>query len=1041
MNRLCLAPGGERFITVLRQHAPTWLIQLPSLVEEADREALQRQVQGTTQERMLREMAEALTVLTVEHGLIIVLEDLHWSDVSTLELLAYLARRQEPARLCIIGTYRLAEVQIHTHPLRGILQELRARSQCQELPIAPLSEAAIDAYVTHRLGRVPISETLTAMLHRRTEGNPLFMVATVEYLTRQGLLVEEAGRWSFKDASEDAAQWVPEDLRQLIEKQIDSLPADTQRLLEVASVVGVEFSVASVAAGVALEVEDIEERCSQLVRQGHFLQERGFEEWPDGTLGGCYRFLHALYQNVLYDRLAGAARARLHRQIGTCKETAYGERAQDIAAELAVHFEQGREYAQALLFYKQAGENALRRHAPHAASEHFTKALSLLELLPATPDRIEQELTLLTTLAVPVLVTTGHVSSELQHLYSRARALCQQVGQVPPQLFSVLYGLTRLSAMQGQYQTGREVAEQLHQLAQGTQDPTLLLGAHMAYGAMLLFGGELVGARKQFVQGAELCDPQQVPELLMRYGDDPGAVCRGYGSWSLWLLGYPDQALGMSHDSIAAAEVLAHPVSLTAARLAAAVLSHLNRDPRAVRKQTEALLTGINEQEFPLYAIIGTIIRGWTIAQQGRGEEGIRLTRQGLEEYQAAGAELYRSFFLALLTEACEAMGQAGEGLTILAEALEFSTMRGERWYDAELYRLQGELLLQQFKSTNPQSPNPYAEAEACFQQALKIAQQQQAKSWELRAALSLGRLWQEQGKPDDARQLLEEVYSWFTEGFETTDLQDAEVLLRSLDSQIERSTPAESSPQSAAAPPTEKSSPLLDPRPTSQPQAPVVSSPEPAISAATDASATEIPTSEAIFRQEGEYWTVAFEGQVSRVRHIRGMHYVAQLLSHPNEEFHVLALAGEGQPQNIAAGAQQSAAVENEAFQQGFTDAGEVLDPEARAAYRQRMQELQAELEEAHEFNDLGRIERLQEELDFLSQELTLAVGLGGRTRKTNSPTERARSTITKAIKSAIKQLAKSHPALGEYLTKTIRTGTFCRYTPDPRVPLTWQV
>ena len=1041
INRLSQGSGGERLIEVLRQHAPTWLVQLPSLVEEADREALQRQVQGSTQERMLREMAEALVALTAEHGLVLVLEDLHWSDVSTLELLAYLARRQEPARLCIIGTYRAAEVRAHNSPLKGIVQELQARSLCQELPLTPLSEAAIAAYVTYRLGRVPTSGTLPDMIYHRTEGNPLFMVTTVDYLTRQGLLVEEAGGWTFKDTSEDAAHWVPEDLRQLIEKQIDSLPTDTQHLLEVGSVVGMEFSVAAVAAGLTMEVEGIETQCSRLARQGHFLQEHGLEEWPDGTLGGRYRFLHALYQNVLYDRLSRATQVRLHRQVGSCKETAYGERAHDIAAELAVHFEQGRVYPKAVQCHYQAGKNAVRRHAHVEAIEHFQTGLSFVEFLTDAQEGARQELVLQSALGSSLMLVRGYAVDEIEQIYLRVRELSQQLGD-PIQLFRGQYGLATYYLIRAQYQTAAELADQLLLLGDQLGDLGLRVMARQMAGLIAFCVGELATAQTHLTQALRLYDPERHSGLLAI-----ATYCRDYVALTSWFQGHPDRAVQQAHEALQLTQDQADLHALSVARSWAAGVHILCRQGGAAQAQLQLAFSLSQTQAFAFMATWQTILHSAARTMQGASAEGVAGLHTGLTACDKTGIYQFRSWFLVFLAEAYRGNGQPQEALRALEEALVFMQDTGERIFEAELHRLKGELLRAQESKSRKSKVKSQAEAEACFQQALAIARRQAAKSWELRAATSLGRLWQEQGKTDEARQLLEEIYSWFTEGFETQDLQDAEALLKSLGSQIERKvlpTPAESLPQAFAAPPDEKTLPLLDTLPTRQPHVYAASSTKPTISAAADSSvaepsAAETSAAESIFRQEGEYWTVAFEGQVSRVKDVRGMHYLAQLLSHPSEEFHVLALAGEGQPQNVAAGTQRSAAVENESFQQGFTDGGDVLDPEARGAYRKRMQELQAELEEAHEFNDLGRIERLQEELDFLSQELSLAVGLGGRARKTNSPADRARSAVSKSIRTALRRIAKSHPPLGDYLRHTVRTGMFCRYAPDPRASFTW--
>ncbi|MBI3303934.1 MAG: AAA family ATPase [Deltaproteobacteria bacterium] len=379
-GRLCREPGGEHLIELLRRHAPMWLMQMPSLIDEAELETLQRKVQGTTRERMLREMAETLEVLTAEKGLVLKLEDLHWSDYSTLGLVSYLAQRRGPARLLMIGTYRPADVVVSGHPLKGIKQELQVHGRCEEMRLELLKEKEVGKYLAVRFPGSHLPAKLTGLIHRRTDGNPLFMVNVVDYLVRQGMMVEDRGKWELKGGLEVVEVGVPESLRQMIEKQIEGLNVEEKRVLEVVSVAGVEFSVAAVAAGLKGEADEVEERCEELVRKEQFLRSGGIEEWPDGTMEGRYGFIHALYQNVLYDRVVEARRIRLHQRIGERKEAAYGNRAGEIAGELAVHFEEGRDYRRAVQYFGQAAENAIRRSAHQEAIGHLTKGLGLLKL-------------------------------------------------------------------------------------------------------------------------------------------------------------------------------------------------------------------------------------------------------------------------------------------------------------------------------------------------------------------------------------------------------------------------------------------------------------------------------------------------------------------------------------------------------------------------------------------------------------------------------------------------------------------------------------
>jgi DNA-binding winged helix-turn-helix (wHTH) protein/predicted ATPase len=802
LGRLGRTPEGERLIAALRQYAPTWLVHLPALLPPDEREQLQRQVQGTTPQRMLRELAEAVEALTADQGLILTLEDLHWSDVSTLTWLSFLAQRRESARLLVIGSYRPVEVLGNEHPLRVVAQELLTHRQGAELRLGMLSEAAVGEYVTQRLSekasdRAALSH-LARAIHQRTEGNPLFMVNVVDALmAHKGKDENDDDQLSLQP--EDVRTVVPVDLKQMIERQIERLSQQEQQILEVASVVGAEFTAAAVAAGGKAEVTEVEDCCERLARREFFVQAQGGSEWPDGTVSAHYRFLHALYQEVLYSRVTPGRRVELHRRIGEREEQAYRQRTHEIAAELAVHFERGRDHRKAVQYLHQAGENANRRSAYQEAVNLLTKGLELLKSLPDTSEHTQQELSLQITLGVSLAATEGWVSPEVERVYTRARELCQRVGE-SPQLFPILQGLHLFYLVHGKLWMARELGEQLLRLAQNAQDLALRLEAHRALGAALFYLGELVAARAHVEQGIALYDPQQHGSRAFLYGFDPGVLCLSWAAWALWFLGYPDQALKRSQEALTLVRELSHPYTLAVIMSFAAWFHQCRREGRVTQERAEASITLSTAQGFPLPLAFGTISRGWALVEQGQGEEGIAQIRQGLAASRDMGIETPRAMLLALLAEAYERVGQVEEGLTVLAEALATVDKTGECFWEAELYRLKGELLLnaergmqndeRKIKTTRRASSPIHrsafighrsVEAEACFLKAIDIARRQQAKSLELRATMSLAQLWQQQGKREEARQMLAETYAWFTEGFDTKDLQEAKALLEAL--------------------------------------------------------------------------------------------------------------------------------------------------------------------------------------------------------------------------------------------------------------------
>jgi predicted ATPase len=394
--------------------------------------------------------------------------------------------------------------------------------------------------------------------------------------------------------------------------------------------------------------------------------------------------------------------------------------------------------------------------------------------LPETRAREEHELALQLTLALALHARKGQAAPEVEQAYLRARELAERLDDTP-QLFRVLLGLYRLYGGRMQYQRAGELVEQLYHLAERVQDLDLLLEAHMARGTQLAINfGELVTARDHLGQAIALYDPQHHRTHALRYSIDPGVTSYSRMSWVLWLLGYPDQALRRSQDTLVLAHELAHPHSLAMALHFAAMLHQFRREAPAAHALAEATVSLATRQGLAQWLAVGTFLRGWAQTVQGQEEDGLAEMRRGLGAFRATGTLLDLPWYLGVLAEVCGRMGRVEEGLSMLVEALALAC---ETYFNAaEVQRLKGVLLLQQ---SAPDAP----EAERCFQQALGLARSQQAKAWELRAAVSLSRLWQREGKRDEAYGLLAPVYNWFTEGFDTADLHEAKTLIEALSS------------------------------------------------------------------------------------------------------------------------------------------------------------------------------------------------------------------------------------------------------------------
>jgi predicted ATPase len=479
-------------------------------------------------------------------------------------------------------------------------------------------------------------------------------------------------------------------------------------------------------------------------------------------------------------------RQEWHQRIGLRKELAYNGRSPEIAAELAMHFVQSHDYQRAIQYLEQAGSTAMRRAAPQEAIGHVTTALGLLNDLPDSNERTQKELALRLMQGALLTASQGYAALEVGQTYTRARELCQQVGQ-PAQLLHILWGLYAFHAMRAEFEAAQALEGQIDTLAQSVADPALLMDAYLAFGAAAFHRGEYERACEQLAHGTAIPPPESFQASpLMQSAHDPWAFCLSYEAWALVPFGYPAQARERLDLAFHRASALAHPFSLVTYHEACCHVAYNRWEPQVVAEHAEAMVALATEHGFPQRLAIGQICRGWALAQQRQATDGIEQIRRGLATYQALGVTRMVPYFFSFLAEATGRGRQISEGLAAITEALELTQRTGERFHEAELYRLKGELLLKQFgvrsRGKSKQVRSSESEVEECFHKAIEIARRQSAKLYELRAAVSLGRLWQRQGKRSEAHKLLRDIYGWFTEGFDTKDLQEAKALLEELE-------------------------------------------------------------------------------------------------------------------------------------------------------------------------------------------------------------------------------------------------------------------
>jgi predicted ATPase len=776
LDSLLQGDGGGGAAQALKLLAPTWYVQLaPFAAGDPALAGVLAQAAEASQERRKRELAVFLLEFSRQRPLVVFLDDVHWADPSSVDLLAYLGSKCREWRLLLVLTYRPSELRRGQHPFGPVKLELQGRGICREIALPFLSCANVDHYLGLAFAGHQFPPELATALHARTEGNPLFMVDLLHYLRDRGVIVQAQGRWQLVRAVPELQGELPESVRSLIQRKLDQLGVADRQMLMAASVQGPEFDAAVAAAVLGREAAEVEERLEVLERVHIMVRLVRAQTFPDGTLTLRYGFVHVLYQNALYAALQPTRKAEWSAAAARALLDHYGEKGAALAAELAMLFEAARDPARAAAHYLVAAENAARVYAHHEAVALARRGLALIEVLADTLDRARRELPLLMTLGVQLQVVQGYAAPEAERVYTRACALCERV-QEPHSLFRVIWGLWAFSFVRTDLGKSWELAEQLFTLAQKIQDQALLLQAHQALAVTSLSLGDLVATRDQMEQGIALYDVELSSSHTYLYGQDPRVVCLSFGAQALWLLGYPDQALHRSREAVALSEELGQPNTLGLAVYFAAVLRQYRREVSEVRRSSAVVSAVANEHGFSLWLAGGLVMGGWALAEEGEAVAGIARVRQGLTAWLATGSTSHRTYHLALLAEALGREGHIEEGQAALAEALAQVDGTGECFHATELHRLQGEFLL-----WRESGGVAYQEAEACFRQALATARQQQARSLELRAAMSLTRLYQKQNRQAEARPLLAECYNRFTEGFDTLDLREAKELLEQI--------------------------------------------------------------------------------------------------------------------------------------------------------------------------------------------------------------------------------------------------------------------
>jgi DNA-binding winged helix-turn-helix (wHTH) protein len=787
-----------RLIELLRRLAPSWLAQMPGLISDADQAALHQTLHAVRPERMAREFAGLIEALTTEVTLVLVLEDLHWGDDSTVDLLWTLAQRREPARLLVLGTLRPADAIVQEHALLKVMRTLAVHRQCIELPLSYLPEADVLSYLEQRFPGNDFPFSLARVIRRHTDGNPLFMTGAIDHLLSQGFIFDNAPGWSLRAPLETIALGIPNDVQLLIENDFQGLSPADRALLEAASVAGQDFSPLVVAAALGCEVADVEMRCEAFVQARRFLCVTGHEEWPDHSVSRRYGFVHELYRRAVYGNIDEGHCTQLHCRIGQALEAAYCARQTEIAPQLATHFERGHDDARALRYLRIAADRARLRFANHEALEYLRAALVIVARCSDDDERRRRELDLRLALGAPLSDIHGFASEQVRENYLRATELCGAVGTTA-QRFEVLYAGWYLHGMRGERNETLGIATELERVARRLDTPQ-----HHVVAASVLVRTATYDAR--FAEAQRLMQRRlgrwRSPRNFVApaFGPDPMFAATMHSAIALWFLGHPERAQTTARAGVARAGELGHFFTLVAVLMQAALVELLCRNAATGGDLAEQSVALSTEHGFAFCNALASVLRGWALVQQGQASAGTAAIEMALAAMEVTGTRFFAPFAYAFLAEGHLRAGALAEGLAAVDAGLAVAESGLLRAYTPELWRLKGELLGEQLKvegskparsagegsrarsrRSGQNQPATACEAEACFQRALELAHASRAKSLELRAATSLARAWHARGRTAPARRALSGICAWFGVRVTSPDLVEARTLLNEI--------------------------------------------------------------------------------------------------------------------------------------------------------------------------------------------------------------------------------------------------------------------
>jgi DNA-binding winged helix-turn-helix (wHTH) protein/predicted ATPase len=734
IRHACAGVRGQLLADQLAQVAPSWVLQLPGLIPPDRADEVRARSVGTSQERMLRELLDAVcTPIDGGTPLVLALEDLHWSDSSTLDLLGALAADHRPAPLLLVATHRPSDSSSNSRAVHALAVNLRLRQRATLLTLDSLSADDVGHLIAARHGGVADS-SLVALIHERTGGVPLFIEHLVADWFRAGWLHAGSGAVTATKPLAEMADAVPDEIRLLIEHSVELLSPAEQAVLTGGAVAGKSFTSAEVAAAGHQPDEDVEATLADLGRRGVLIAPGGESTWPDGTVTSTFTFEHDLHREVLYRRI-GPARARaIHGRIGTRLEEAHRLQAGPVAAGLAAHFAAAGDLDRAVTYRTLAAEHQLRRSAHTEAIDHLRAAADMLRRLPGDAAHVEQALHVQIALGNALLTAKGYAAPETGDAYREARRLCDRIGD-GAHVLPVLYGLWNATLVGGQPRAAMAVAESFLDLAERASHPATAV-AHRALGWPLLFLGRLEEARAHLEQIPATLDEATTATLIAGFGEDPVATGCAVLAWARWLRGDDEGARAATAASLARATAVGHPLTETYVLAVAAVHAQMREEPDDALRLATAAVTIASEHGIPVFEALATTPLAWATWRLAIGD-GVTRQREALAGMARTGTNVLQSLAKATLAQALAGEGDVDGAQAVLDDALDSADRTEERYYDAELHRLRAELLV---------SRGDGAGAAAAAASAVAVAEDQGAVPFAARASRLLDALGAESG-------------------------------------------------------------------------------------------------------------------------------------------------------------------------------------------------------------------------------------------------------------------------------------------------------